>query len=455
MNQSPYPPANGRPEKKSFFHRFALLLKLLLIGFLLLILLIPLSMVESLIQQRESAADAARTEIAGKWSLAQQIVGPVLSVPCLSATETADAQGVKTVRYTRRYINILPESLKIDGRVNTQTLSRGIYEAVMYRSSLQLSGEFRLSEEEAARLTEYQADFSKARLSVGITDLRGLETLAVLRWDDQKTGFSPGTGDDTGLSSVLSTGVDATSLSENGSSIAFSTDLSLKGSESLYFIPVGKTTSVHLSSDCATPSFSGNFLPSQREVSPEGFQSVWNVIGMNRNYPQILENIGRNEAVQQSAFGVELLVPVAQYQMAVRAVKYAVLIILLTFVVVLFAEIVLRRRLGPLPYLLTGLALVLFYSLLVALSEHIGFALSYLTASAMTTGLLLFYMRSVLGQGNAAWGVAGMLMLLYAYIYILMQMETYALLAGSLGLFAILAGVMFLSQKVGIDKLKE
>ena len=176
---------------------------------------------------------------------------------------------------------------------------------------------------------------------------------------------------------------------------------------------------------------------------------------MNRNYPQILENIGRNEAVQQSAFGVELLVPVAQYQMAVRAVKYAALIILLTFVVVLFAEIVLRRRLGPLPYLLTGLALVLFYSLLVALSEHIGFALSYLTASAMTTGLLLFYMRSVLGRGSAAWGVAGMLMLLYAYIYILMQMETYALLAGSLGLFAILAGVMFLSQKVGIDKLKE
>ena len=451
MNQSPYPPASGRPEKKSFFHRFALLLKLLLIGFLLLILLIPLSMVESLIRERESAADAARTEIAEKWSLAQQIVGPVLSVPCLSVSETADAQGVKTVRYT----NILPESLKIEGRVNTQTLSRGIYEAVMYRSSLRLSGEFRLSEEEAARLAEYQADFSKARLSIGITDLRGLEKLAELQWDGQKAGFSPGTGDDTGLSSVLSTGVDAAALSKNDGSIAFSTDLSLKGSESLYFIPVGKMTSVHLSSDCATPSFSGNFLPSQREVSQEGFQSTWNVIGMNRNYPQILENIGRNEAVQQSAFGVELLVPVAQYQMTTRAVKYAVLIILLTFVVVLFAEIVLRRRLGPLPYLLTGLALVLFYSLLVALSEHIGFALSYLTASAMTTGLLLFYMRSVLGRGSAAWGVAGMLMLLYAYVYILMQMETFALLAGSLGLFAILAGVMFLSQKVGADKLKE
>ena len=247
MNQSSYPPANGRPEKKSFFHRFALLLKLLLIGFLLLILLIPLSMVGSLIRERESAAASARTEIAEKWSLAQQIVGPVLSVPCLSVSETADAQGVKTVRYTRRYTNILPESLKIEGRVNTQTLSRGIYEAVMYRSSLRLSGEFRLSEEEAARLAEYQADFSKARLSIGITDLRGLEKLAVLKWDGQKAGFSPGTGDDTGLSSVLSTGVDAAALSKNDGSIAFSTDLSLKGSESLYFIPVGKMTSVYLS----------------------------------------------------------------------------------------------------------------------------------------------------------------------------------------------------------------
>lgn len=455
MNQPPYPPVNDRPEKKSFFHRYALALKLVLIGFLLLLLFIPLSMVESLIRDRESAAAAARTEIAEKWSLAQRIVGPVLAVPCLVPLETADAQGVKTVKYARRYVNILPEDLKIDGRVNTQVLNRGIYEAVMYRSSIRLTGSFRISEEEEAHLAEYQADFSKARLSIGMTDLRGLEKHAALQWGGQTVPFASAAGDDTGLASVLSARVDAAGLPGKENGISFSTDLSFKGSESLYFTPVGKTTSVSLSSDCPTPSFSGNFLPSQREVSPDGFQSTWNVIGMNRNYPQILENIGRDEAVQQSAFGVELRVPVTQYQMATRAVKYAILIILLTFVVVLFAEIVLRRRLGPLPYLLAGLALVLFYSLLVALSEHIGFALSYITAATMTTGLLFLYMRSVLGKGSAAWGIAAMLALLYAYIYILMQMETFALLAGSLGLFAILATVMYLSQKMCVDRSKE
>ena len=452
MTQSTFPsqPEESPQEKKGFFQRNAFAIKLALIGTLVLLLLIPLAMVDSLVYQRESLAQQTRQEITSRWSGTQTLTGPVLT---LSYREKEDKTSPDKASHAEiRQIDLLPDELSVQGEVRTQTLRRSIYEAIVYRSHITLEGTFRLNEDEAAFVRSLSPETADARVSVGITDLRGLEKPLELSWNGDSLTFASGEGRGSGLLSGVAAAVDATPLLQADTTVRFRIEMELKGSDALYFAPIGRTTSIRIESDCPTPSFTGNFLPSHREVRSDGFSAQWDVIGMNRNYPQVFDFTAAEARVQDSVFGVELLVPVAQYQMTERAVKYAILILLLTFVVVLFAETLLRRPLGIFHYLLVGLALTLFYSLLIALSEHLRFGWSYAIASVMIVGMLFLYTYALLREKKAALGVGGMLTGLYLYIYILLQMETYALLAGSLGLFVILAGVMFVSQKINRPK---
>ena len=234
----------------------------------------------------------------------------------------------------------------------------------------------------------------------------------------------------------------------------------------MQFAPLGKTTRIQLTSNCKTPSFTGAFLPSEREVSNDGFSSQWEILEFNRNYSQIIKGTHRqintpdgytildsglryaSEAIAQSSFGVNLLFPVDQYQKSMRSAKYAFLIIILTFVVSFFVEIFQKKNIHPVQYLLIGLALCLFYTLLVSTSEHIGFTPAYIISALMTTSLITFYMIGILKIKKTAFTIGGLLACLYAYIFFLIQLETYALLVGSIGLFVILAIIMYFSQKI-------
>jgi inner membrane protein len=220
----------------------------------------------------------------------------------------------------------------------------------------------------------------------------------------------------------------------------------LKGSNYLYFLPVGRTTSLHLSSDCPTPSFTGRYLPADREVSEQGFTADWKVLALNRDFAQVLSS--HSELRNAQSFGVDLKVPVEQYQQTTRSIKYAYLIILLTFAVVFFVE---NRRLTPVhpvQYALVGIVLMLFYVLLLSFSEHLTFLLSYIIASVMTIGLITLFMRALLKNHRAALLIGLLLLILYTFIYVIMQLESYALLVGSLGVFIILAAAMYASQKI-------
>lgn len=437
-------------NRKSFFQRNVFLVKAALIGILTLLLLIPLSMVEGLVHERQSLSLASRHDITERWSEEQTVVGPAITFICRENEET-DVQGEKNVRHVvKKRIELLPEDLKIKADVGTTALRRGIYEVTVYRSKLILEGSFRLSQEQRQQLARTCPDTTDCRLSLGLSDLRGLEKQVGLQWDGRRADFVP--NNENGLLSGLSTPIDPGALLGADRPVPFRIELELKGSNALYFIPLGGTTSVSIESDCPTPSFTGNFLPSARQVRDDGFSGEWNILGMNRPYPQLLEMEARESAIEQSRFGVELLMPVAQYQMSIRAIKYGALIILLTFVAMLFAETLFRGRLNPLQYLLVGLALVLFYSLLIALCEHLSFGLSYALAACMTLALLAWYTYAILREKKAAWGIGVLLAGLYFYIFVLLQMETWALLAGSLGLFVILGGVMFLSQKINTIK---
>ncbi|MBC7446588.1 MAG: cell envelope integrity protein CreD, partial [Hymenobacteraceae bacterium] len=230
---------------------------------------------------------------------------------------------------------------------------------------------------------------------------------------------------------------------------AFSFDLDLNGSTGLLVAPLGRTTTVHLSSGWPSPSFIGEFLPRQRKVGADGFSADWRVLNLNRNYPQRWRTgDGQRPSVDASTFGVRLLVPVDEYQKSTRAVKYALLPLALTFLIFFFVEVLQRRRIHPVQYLLVGFALVIFYLLLIALGEYIRFNVAYLTAAVVVIGLVTAYVAGIFRRRDLTLVTAGVLTLIYGFVYIILQLEDYALLIGAFGLLLILALVMYLSRRI-------
>lgn len=458
MNEQTATPQKENNSRKGLNKQDTLVLKIILIAFLIALSFIPMSMIRGLISEREQTANEAAKEVQQKWSGSQTLVGPVLTIPYKYQDEKGENQN--------GYINYLPENLNISGDINTQELKRGLYEIVVYNSTLELKGTFSIKDLIGNDIPINSLFFEQATLNIGLSDLRGINEQATLEWNGQKIDFTPGVSPQSIVTSGISTKITPQQLLTNDSVVRFIVKLKLKGSESMQFAPLGKTTRIQLTSNCKTPSFTGAFLPTEREVTNDGFSSQWEILEFNRNYSQIIKGTRRqlntpdgylihdsglryaSEAIAQSSFGVNLLFPVDQYQKSMRSAKYAFLIIILTFVVSFFVEIFQKKNIHPVQYLLIGLALCLFYTLLVSTSEHIGFTPAYIISALMTTSLITFYMIGILKIKKTAFTIGGLLACLYAYIFFLIQLETYALLVGSIGLFVILAIIMYFSQKI-------
>jgi inner membrane protein len=446
-SETTYPAPPIPPQKTT--GRYHFVLKALMIGFLTLLLMIPTVLIGNLIHEREKTAEEASRNVHREWSGSQTIYGPILTVPYTETVITRNEKNEEKREKIYRWIHILPETLDIQGALNTKDLKRSIYEIVVFNAPLEIKGSFVLPEEIGDISEDALKELltNEAVLNIGLSDMRGISNQIVMNWDNEKLIFNPGISQCTLLESGVSARVDMISLMTNGT-VEFSVKLDLKGSEALCFAPMGKTTTVSLKSDCKTPSFTGAFLPENRDVTNEGFTADWKVMHLNRNYPQVMVGEQWKYGIDESVFRVEMLIPVQHYQKSMRSVKYAILIILLTFVVSFFVEVIQKRKIHPVQYLLIGLALCLFYSLLVSISEHTSFTLAYLIAATMTVTLLTCYMAGVLKIKRTAFTIGGLLAVLYLYIFILIQMETYALLAGSLGLFVILAVIMYFSQRI-------
>ncbi len=403
-------------------------IKLSLIVVISLLLLIPQAIIMNMVNERSNTEQTADIEVCEKWGTGQTLTGPVLFIPGDSAAAN---------------VYILPEELNIKGDINSRTLKRGIYDFTVYESGIDLAGHFVLPKElSAERLKRLRTD--RAKLLFAISDFRGFTDNSTLALDGKPVDLSA-EALHLGNSDALSCGVNISSLL-NGGALNYQLHVPLKGSDHLYFLPMGRTTSVHLASDCVTPSFTGRYLPAQREVTDQGFTADWKVLALNRDFAQVLST--HSELKNAQPFGVDLKVPVMQYQQTTRSIKYAYLIILLTFAVVFFVEIRRQTPVHPVQYALVGIALMLFYTLLLSFSEHLTFLLSYLIASVMTIGLITLFVRALLRNTRAALIIGALLVVLYAFIYIIMQLESYALLVGSLGVFAILATAMYASQKI-------
>lgn len=425
--------------------RSKLYVKIGVIVIIVLLLLIPSMQIQNIIHEREYTHQQAISEVSGKWGNEQTISGPILSIPVSSKVKTIKGKDtIETITPNSEYIHILPNTLKITGDINPERRYRGIYEVVVYDAMLHFSGSFGKINTSLVDTRYKQLNLDKAIITVGIDDLRGIEEQVGINWNGNNLLFNPGviTNDlvESGINCIINFSSGDSSFNN------FYFDLKLKGSQYLYFTPLGKTTDVMLNSVWKNPSFNGAFLPDYRKVSNTGFTANWNILHLNRNFPQIWT--GTNASVKTSAFGVDLLVPVDNYQQSTRSVKYAILFIGLTFLAFFFIEIGKKVHLHPLQYILVGLALVIFFVLLVSISEHLNFNLAYLISAASVLLLIAGYSKAIFKSWQIASFVSGILVMLYTFIFVIIQLQDYALLMGSIGIFVILAFVMYFSRKI-------
>lgn len=424
--------------------------KMGMITILILLLLIPAFMVEGLIKERMFRQLEAKQEVSSKHAEGQKIVGPVLTVPFITTRNVTQKDGTVKQYKDREYFHILPNSLKIDGKIDPEIRKRGIYEVVLYGSDLKFNADFGKINFNGTGIRQEQFELDQAFVTVGITDLKGIRDQVEMRWNDQKVQFNPGVNNKDIVRSGLSVPIKLDSL---GQGIKLSFDLHLNGSEELSFSPIGKETVVNMTSSWSEPSFDGSFLPAQREVSKDGFSAKWKILHLNRNFPQ--QWVGRDHRPEDVLFGVNLKVPVDVYQKTMRVAKYAVLFIVLTYLIFFFVEVLNKVLIHPIQYILVGIALILFYVLLLAFSEQIFFNAAYLVSAIMTIGLIFLYCRSLLGSWALAAMTSVILVILYAFIFIIIQMQDYALLFGSIGIFMILAVTMYFSRKIDWFDLKK
>ncbi|MGB0886613.1 MAG: cell envelope integrity protein CreD [Vicingaceae bacterium] len=446
-------------EKINLKIKNSITIRLLSIGFLVLILLIPTSMIEDLIREREYRRGDVIREVSDKWGGSQTISGPVLTVPYYVYTKYFDTDDKKDkINKKKVYAHFLPEHLNIDGDIAPEVRKRSIYKVILYNTNLNVNGTFKKPDFKKLGINNKHVLWNEAFVSVGIPDMKGIRDNINLHWNDETYAFNPGIETNDVIASGVSVKValqpteteneleETSSIDTTKKDIKFSFDLNLNGSSFLNFIPIGKETNVNLTSNWAHPSFSGASLPDKHEITADGFTAHWKELHLNRNYPQ--QWLGNSHNIGGSSFGVDLLLAVDEYQKSTRSAKYAIMFISFTFLIFFFIEIRNKKRIHPIQFILVGLALTIFYALLLSLSEHIHFNYAYLIASTAIIVMIGAYSITIFKNGKLTALMTGVLILLYGFIFTILQLEDYALLMGSVGLFIVLAIIMYLSRKI-------
>lgn len=417
-------------------------LKAFLITVLTLLLLIPTFFIANIVDERDTYRSSTISEVTHSWGDEQTITGPILSVPYYDSQSKME-----------RYIHFLPKDLTINGTINPEKRYRGIYEAMVYSSKLGLKGHFSELGKRMQNLgiPNSWVYWERSVLTLGITDLRGIEENVVLRTDDSNYTFQPGITYGVLKSdiNVLKSGIHTQIVLDTANvhnDYAFDLSVSLKGSATLSIVPVGSETKTHLEANWPHPKFSGAFLPDERTITTKGFSADWKVLQLNRNFSQVWKD--EPQSLEESAFTVELFLPADQYQRASRIIKYAILMIGMTFLAFFIVEMMRKIYVHPLHYALIGAALCLFYLLELSFSEYLGFDIAYAVSTIMTIGLVVLYGGSVIKSGKFALMVGIVMGILYGFIYIIVRMEEASLLAGSLGLFILLAIIMFITRRI-------
>ena len=431
-------------------------LKCAIVAALALALMVPVSMIRDLIAERQARRNEAVAGIALGWGQRQVIAGPYLYVPYERswteiAAETVDGKTrERRIERNESLVARLPaESVRWAVDVAASERARGIYKARLYAARIRVEGELRVPARFGIAEGKGSVKWGTPRLVLGVSDPRGLRSVSALSLDTASAEFLPGAGD-----AALPAGIHAPleALAAGGAmTLAFGFSLELAGAESIAIAPLARDTAVAMRADWPHPSFQGVFLPARHEIAPDGFSAHWQV---SRHAAQGAERLAAcapaRPCPQLAAQALEasFIEPAGLYQRLERASKYGFLFIGLTFAAFFLYEMLRRLPIHPVQYALVGLALAMFFLLLTALSEHLAFALAYAAATFACTGLVAAYVAHVLRSARAGLAFGAMLGALYGVLYMLLSAEDYALLAGSVLLFGLLAGVMIATRRV-------
>ena len=454
----PFNPETSAPTKSWTDN---LVVKVAIIGFIILILMIPSLMILNLVSERKERMHVVMNEVSSKWGQTQTLAGPYVSIPYYEEVKKSDNQ----TEWIERELHYFPKTFKVDGSLDPIIRKRSIFKVMLYQSDLQLSGHFDYPNLTALQISPEHIRWEKATIHLGISDLLGINKQVDVKIGDTLLSMTAAPPVAIHFPNGLFSRLPQSNLTTSG--FDFQIALALKGSEGLYITPVANTTSVDLVSTWPSPKFEGQFLPDSSSISAKGFKAHWTILDINRHITQewtddLAQNLSGvaddytrstgyyngEPSTNEAVLGVDLLQTVDHYSKNDRTVKYAFLLISLTFIVYFFFEILKKQKVHPLQYGLVGAAIVIFFILLLSLSEHVGFDNAYMISSVATTLLITLYSRSIFSEKRFAFFVGGLLLLQFGFIYTILQLEDFALLAGSIALFCIIALIMYLTRKV-------
>lgn len=441
----PDPPAPSPPRLFGLKPSVLLSLKAVLVGGLTLLLLVPLYMVWDAIDERQNRYAEAVREIGRAWGLPQRIAGPTLLLPYTTSERDKDG----TLRTYRHQLRALPETMTIAATAAPEVRYRGLFEAVVYVVDLDIQGEF-VVPDLAEHAPTGTLDPAGIAVQIGISDPRSIALEGGLLFGERTLTLEPAT--DAVLDGVLSGRLGAEAVPKPGERIPYRLKLKLNGSEALSFLPLGRDTRVTLAAPWPSPSFFGAWLPAERRIGAQGFDASWRVSYLGRSYGQVWNSLDADarlrERVHAGGFGVTFLQTVTPYRETERAIKYGILFIALTFVMYLMFEMTSGQPIHLLQYGAVGLALCVFYLLLLSLSEQLGFLWAYVLSATAVVGQTTAYTLGATRRPRFALGFGAGLGGLYAFLYVLMQMESYSLLSGAVALFLVLSALMWMTRNL-------
>lgn len=441
-------------QKKSRFSNWmhnSITARMLVVGFLLLVLLIPLEFVKSLINERAYRQEEVVREINEKWGNEVLLSGPIVKIPYKVISEEKIFNEKSNSYYTKTKETVenayfFPDKLNIVSQVDTKPLNRSIYESVVYSAIIDVNGNFPKIDFSNRDISEENILWEKATVLLKTSNLKGIKTTPVVHLASEALSMTPQYS--TEYLNTIQSNYIPNAKEMFAEPLAFSFDLKINGSESLKFLPIGKETDATMKSNWHSPSFDGNFLPedTNKEISQDGFTATWRVLQINRQFEQSF--FGHLPDLSASAFGTKLIIPVDEYQKSERTAKYGFMVIGLTLLVFLLIQLVSKIYIHPFQYVMIGLVLVMFYTLLISISEHSNFFKAYAIAAFSVLALITVYSRAILKGFKFPLLICGSLASLYGFIYVIIQLKNYALLVGSIGLFLILAIIMFASRRI-------
>lgn len=428
--------SNSGNEQKSFFQSTTA--KMIMVGLLTLALLIPLSFVQELITERSQRQKEVVAETTSKWGESVYFYGPILKIPYKDPI---------TLRIENAFF--FPDQLTSSSNTEIKTpLQRSIYKSNVFTTKMQFSGNYVQPNFGKKNIPTENVYWDKASIVIRTTNLKSVNDEVKIKFGTSNFTFEP-------IHNTLAN--DSIESLETGyfnyntlKSAPFHINITYNGSKRISIVPVGKTTTAKMTSNWTSPNFNGSFIPNDKEITNKGFDATWKILHFNRPFAQ--ENFEILPELSKYAFAVDFITPVDEYQQNERASKYGFLVIGLTFLIFFLIQSISKISIHIFQYSMIGIALIMFYTLLISITEHSSFSFAYTIAGISVVALISLYSISILKDKKFPTFIAISLSVLYTFIYVIIQLEDYALLVGSIGLFLILAAVMYFSRKIEWNK---